>query len=44
MEKEIAVSFQGITKEFAGAVLANENVNFDVYKGEILSLLIVKVN
>lgn len=39
MEKEIAVSFRGVTKTFAGEVIANKNVNLDVYKGEILSLL-----
>ena len=33
-----AISFNGITKRF-GEVVANDNVSFDVKKGEILSLL-----
>ncbi|MBR5192755.1 MAG: ABC transporter ATP-binding protein [Clostridia bacterium] len=37
-KQEAVVSFCGITKQF-GKVLANNNVTFDVYKGEILSLL-----
>jgi len=37
-KKEIAVSLRGITKKF-GKVVANNDVNLDVYKGEILSLL-----
>ena len=36
--KEVAISLRGITKTF-GDVTANSNVNLDVYKGEILSLL-----
>lgn len=36
--KEISVRFENITKTF-GSVIANENITFDVYKGEILSLL-----
>ena len=36
--KEAAVSLRGITKRF-GAVTANENVNLDIFKGEILALL-----
>ncbi len=35
---EIAVSFKGVTKTF-GKVTANSNINLDVKKGEILSLL-----
>lgn len=36
--REVAISLRGITKSF-GDVTANSNVNLDVYKGEILSLL-----
>ncbi|WP_408072293.1 ABC transporter ATP-binding protein [Butyrivibrio sp. JL13D10] len=36
--KEVAISLRGITKTF-GDVTANSNVNLDVHKGEILSLL-----
>ena len=36
---EIAVSMRGITKRFGRKVLANNHVDLDVYKGEILSLL-----
>ncbi|SFC01210.1 simple sugar transport system ATP-binding protein [Butyrivibrio sp. YAB3001] len=36
--KEVAISLRGITKSF-GDVTANSNVNLDVHKGEILSLL-----
>ena len=35
---EAAVSFRGVTKTF-GSVIANKDVNLDIYKGEILSLL-----
>ena len=35
---EITVSFKNITKTF-GEVVANHDVSFDVYKGEILALL-----
>ncbi len=38
MERKTAVSLRGITKTF-GAVKANDNVNLDIYYGEILSLL-----
>ena len=38
MEKDFAVVFQNITKRF-GKVVANNNINFGVKKGEILSLL-----
>ncbi len=34
----IAIKFENITKTF-GSVIANKDVSFDVYKGEILSLL-----
>ncbi len=37
--RETAVSFKGVTKDFAGKVLANNNVTMDLFKGEILSLL-----
>ena len=36
--REVAVSMRNITKRF-GSVVANESVNLDVYKGEILALL-----
>ena len=36
--KEISIRFENITKTF-GSVIANEDITFDVYKGEILSLL-----
>lgn len=36
--KEIAVRFENISKTF-GTINANSNVNLEVYKGEILSLL-----
>jgi len=35
---EAAVSFRGVTKTF-GSVIANSNINLDIKKGEILSLL-----
>ncbi len=38
MEKKIALSMRGITKRF-GSVVANHNVDLDVYEGEILSIL-----
>ncbi len=38
MEKKIALSMRGITKRF-GSVVANHNVDLDVYQGEILSIL-----
>ncbi len=38
MEKQIAVKLQNVTKTF-GSVVANDNVNLEIYKGEILSLL-----
>ena len=36
---EAAVSMRGITKRFGKKVLANNNVDLDIYHGEILSLL-----
>ena len=36
---EIAVSMRNITKAFGKKVIANKNVDLDVYHGEILSLL-----
>ena len=38
LNNTIAVRFENITKTF-GSVVANNNVSFDVYQGEILSLL-----
>ena len=38
MEKEIALQMRGITKRF-GPVLANNHVDLDVYRGEILAVL-----
>ncbi len=38
MEREIVLEAKGITKRFPG-VLANDNVNLTLYKGEILALL-----
>lgn len=38
LEKTVAVSLRGITKQF-GRITANKNVDLDIYKGEILSLL-----
>lgn len=37
-KKQIAVSFKNLTKKF-GSVTANSGVSFDIYQGEILSLL-----
>ena len=34
-----AVRMRGITKEFAGKVVANKDVDLDIYRGEILALL-----
>ena len=38
MEKKTALRMRGITKRF-GSVVANHNVDLDVYEGEILSIL-----
>ncbi len=36
---EIAVSMRNITKQFGKKVIANKDVNLDIYHGEVLSLL-----
>ena len=38
MEKQLALEMRGITKRF-GPVVANNRVNLDVYRGEILAVL-----
>ena len=38
MEKQLALQMRGITKQF-GTVLANDHVDLDVYRGEILAVL-----
>ena len=38
MEKQIALQMRGITKRF-GMILANDHVDLDVYRGEILAVL-----
>ena len=38
MEKQLALQMRGITKRF-GKVLANNHVDLDVYRGEILAIL-----
>ncbi len=38
VQQNISIRFENITKTF-GSVIANEKITFDVYKGEILSLL-----
>ncbi|MBQ9298877.1 MAG: ATP-binding cassette domain-containing protein, partial [Clostridia bacterium] len=38
MEKQLALQMRGITKRF-GSVLANNRVDLDVYRGEILAIL-----
>ena len=38
MEKQVALQMRGITKRF-GSVLANDHVDLDVYRGEILAVL-----
>ncbi|MEE0970523.1 MAG: ATP-binding cassette domain-containing protein, partial [Clostridia bacterium] len=38
MEKQIALELKGVSKYF-GSVVANKNVNLDLYKGEILAIL-----
>ena len=39
MEKELALQLRGITKRFGTKVVANKNVDLDVYRGEILAVL-----
>ena len=38
MEKELALQMRGITKRF-GSITANDHVDLDVYRGEILAIL-----
>ena len=38
-ERTPAVRMRGITKEFVGKVVANKDVDLDIYRGEILALL-----
>ena len=38
MNKQIAIEMKGVTKTF-GSVIANNNVDLTVYKGEILAVL-----
>ena len=38
MEKQLALQMKGITKRFGG-VVANDHVDLDVYRGEILAIL-----
>lgn len=38
MKKELTIVLKGISKSFGG-VVANQNVNLELYSGEILSLL-----
>ena len=39
LEKKCAIRRENITKRFGSKVIANKNVNLDLYEGEILSLL-----
>ena len=39
MEKKCAIRMENITKRFGSKVIANKNVNLNLYEGEILSLL-----
>ena len=39
LEKKCALRMENITKRFGSKVIANKNVNLDLYEGEILSLL-----
>ena len=38
VEKQLALQMRGITKRF-GPVVANNHVDLDVYRGEILAVL-----
>ena len=39
LEKKCAIRMENITKRFGSKVIANKDVNLDLYEGEILSLL-----
>jgi len=39
LEKKCAIRMENITKRFGSKVIANKNVNLELYEGEILSLL-----
>ena len=39
MEKKCAIKMENITKRFGSKVIANKDVNLELYEGEILSLL-----
>ena len=39
LEKKCAIKMENITKRFGSKVIANKDVNLDLYEGEILSLL-----
>ena len=39
MEKEYAVQMKGITKVYPNGVVANKEVDFEIYKGEIHALM-----
>ena len=39
MEKKCAIRMENITKRFGSKVIANKDVNLELYEGEILSLL-----
>ena len=39
LEKKCAIRMENITKRFGSKVIANKDVNLELYEGEILSLL-----